>query len=180
MPSLRTTTLLAAATAIAGGVIAAVALGGEDQTRQQAVADRGAKVMPFSLDATRHVFNATATGGTQRVVADDPRDHEQIRLVREHLREEATAFQRGDFADPASIHGEDMPGLADLRAGYTRFTVRYRDLPDGAQIDYRTTDPSLVTAIRDWFDAQLGDHGADAQAGGHSSADPSMHPGHKS
>jgi hypothetical protein len=178
MPSRRTTTLLAAATVIAGGVIAAVALGGEDQTRQQAVAERGANVMPFSLDATTHVFDATATGGTQRVVADDPRDGEQIRLVREHLREEANAFQRGDFADPESIHGQDMPGLADLQVGYKRFTVRYRDLPDGAQIDYRTADPTLVAAIRDWFDAQLGDHGADAQAGGHSGADPSTHPGH--
>jgi hypothetical protein len=180
MPSRRTTALLAAVTVMAGGAIAGVALGGEDQTRQEAVAERGAKVMPFSLDATTHVFDATATGGTQRVVTDDPGDREQIRLVREHLRGEANAFQRGDFADPASIHGGDMPGLADLRVGYRRFTVRYRDLPDGAQIDYRTTDPSLVTAIRDWFDAQLGDHGADAQAGGHSSADPSTHPGHKS
>jgi hypothetical protein len=72
-----------------------------------------------------------------------------------------------------------MPGLADLRVGYRRFTVRFRDLPDGAQIDCRTTDPSLVTAIRDWFDAQVGDHGTDAQAGGQSSAAPSTHPGHK-
>jgi hypothetical protein len=161
----RRTILLAVAVVIAGGTGAAVALGGDDQSRRQAVAERGANVMPFSLDATTHVFDATATGGTQRVVADDPRDGEQIRLVREHLRNEARAFQRGDFADPASIHGDGMPGLADLRAGYERFTVRYRDLPDGAAIDYRTTDPSLVAAIRDWFDAQLGDHGTHAQAG---------------
>ncbi len=162
MLSRRAIGLLAAGTLIGGGAIAAVALVGDDQTRQEAVAERGAQVMPFSLDATTHVFDATATGGTQRVVADDPRDREQVRLVREHLREEATAFQRGDFADPAAIHGQSMPGLADLRAGYERFTVRYRDLPDGAQIDYRTDDPSLVAAISDWFEAQLGDHGADA------------------
>jgi hypothetical protein len=164
VPDPRTTVLLAVATVIAGAAIAAIALGGDDQTRQEAVAERGAKVMPFSLDATTHVFAATATGGTQRVVAEDPRDRDQVRLVREHLRAEAKAFQRGEFADPESIHGGSMPGLADLRAGYERFTVRYRDLPDGAAIDYRTTDPSLVAAIRDWFDAQLGDHGTHAQA----------------
>jgi hypothetical protein len=179
MPDRRTTVLLAAATVIAGGAIAGVALGGEDQTRQGAVAERGAKVMPFSLDATTHVFDAAATGGTQRVVADDPRDREQIRLIREHLREEAKAFQRGDFADPASIHGQDMPGLADLRAGYERIRVRYRELPDGAEIEYRTTDASLAAAIRDWFDAQLRDHGADARAGDHSGDDHPTHPGHE-
>jgi hypothetical protein len=165
MPRRRTITMLAGAALAAGGAVAAIALTGGDQTRQHAVAERGAKVMPFSLEATTHVFDATATGGTQRVVADEPGDREQIRLVREHLRKEAEAFQRGDFGDPATIHGQEMPGLAALRGGYERFTVRYRDLPDGAQIDYRTADPSLVTAIRDWFDAQLGDHGTDAEPG---------------
>jgi hypothetical protein len=163
MPDRRTIGVLAVAAVMGGAVVAGVALGGANQTRQQAVAERGAKVMPFSLDATTHVFDATATGGTQRVIADDPRDREQIRLIREHLREEATAFQRGDFADPASIHGQNMPGLEQLRAGYERIEVRYRDLPDGARIDYRTPGRSLAAAVRDWFDAQLNDHGAHAE-----------------
>jgi hypothetical protein len=167
VPSRRTVILLAAAALAAGGTVAAIALAGDDETRQDAVAERGAKVMPFSLDATTHVFDPTATGGTQRVVADDPRDRKQIGLIREHLRAEARAFQRGDFGDPASIHGQTMPGLAELQAGHERFDVRYRDLPDGAQVDYRTADPSLVRAIHHWFDAQLGDHGDDAEPGDH-------------
>jgi hypothetical protein len=166
MPDRRAAALLAASALIATGVTVGVAMGGEEQTRQEVVEDRGADVMPFSLDATTHVFDATATGGTQRVVANDPRDREQIRLIREHLRREAAAFQRGDFGDPKSIHGHDMPGLAALEEGYERFEVIYRDLPDGARIDYRTTDPALAAAIRDWFDAQLSDHGADARRTG--------------
>jgi hypothetical protein len=165
MRSRRTTAVLAAGVLAAGGTIAAVAPGGDDQTRQDAVAERGAGVMPFLLDATTHVFDPTGTGGTQRVVADDPGDGEQIRLIREHLRKEAEAFQRGDFADPASIHGRTMPGLAELEAGFRRFAVSYRDLPAGGRIDYRTDDRSLVAAIREWFDAQLGDHGEHAQSG---------------
>jgi hypothetical protein len=164
MPSRRIAALLAA-TLAAAGTVAAVALGGEDRSRQAAVAERGAKVMPFSLDATTHVFDATTTGGTQRVVADDPRDGKQIRLIRQHLREEGAAFQRGDFADPASIHGKKMPGLAALQAGFERINVTYRDLPDGAQITYSTDDPALAAAVADWFDAQLRDHGADATTG---------------
>jgi hypothetical protein len=167
MPSRRPTALLAAAVLATGGAAAAIALAGDDETRQDAVAERGAKVMPFSLDATTHVFDAATTGGMQRVVADDPRDRRQIGLIREHLRKEARAFRRGDFGDPASIHGREMPGLAELRAGHRRIEVRYRDLPDGARIDYRTTDPSLVRAIHHWFDAQLGDHGDDAERRDH-------------
>jgi hypothetical protein len=178
MRNRRTTTALAAAILAGGATIAAAALGGDDRTRQAAVAERGATVMPFSLEATTHVFEATATGGTQRVVADDPRDCRQIRLIREHLRKEAAAFRRGEFADPAAIHGQSMPGLAELEAGHERLDVSYRELPDGARIDYRSDDRSLVAAIQDWFDAQLGDHGDDAQPGADTGADPSTHRGH--
>jgi hypothetical protein len=114
VPNRRITALLAVALAT-GGAVAAVSVGGKDRSREAAIAERGAKVMPFSLDATTHVFDATASGGTQRVVADDPGDGKQIRLIREHLREEAAAFRRGDFADPSSIHGKEMPGLSALR-----------------------------------------------------------------
>jgi len=61
--------------------------------------------MPFPLEQTTHVFRSSADGGTQRVVAKDRDDAEQIRLVREHLREEADRFAQGDFTDPAAIHG---------------------------------------------------------------------------
>jgi hypothetical protein len=179
MPKRRAAAVLAAALLAAGATLAAVALGGDEKSRQDAVAQRGATVMPFSLEATTHVFAAGASGGTQRVVADDPRDRRQVRLIRAHLRKEAAAFRRGEFADPAAIHGESMPGLAELEAGYQRFEVGYRDLPDGARIDYRTDDRSLVAAIHEWFDAQLGDHGDDAQPAAHTGADPSTHRGHQ-
>ncbi len=162
MPDRRIIALLAAATLAVGGAVAGVTTGNDDRTREAAVAERGAKVMPFSLDATTHIFDADDTGGTQRVIADDRSDSEQIRLVREHLRKEAAAFQRGDFADPASIHGNDMPGLAALKAGFNRIAVSYRDLPDGAEIAYRTNDRGLATAVGNWFNAQLTDHGKDA------------------
>ena len=84
--------------------------------RQEAVAERGASVMPFDLERTTHHFTPTDTGGVQGVVADQPEDTEQIDLIREHLEEEAEAFGRGDFGDPARIHGSEMPGLAEGQA----------------------------------------------------------------
>ena len=135
------------------------------QSRQEVVVERGAEVMPFDLEETTHIFKPTATGGVQKVVADDPTDEEQISLIREHLREEADAFRRGDLSDPAEIHGEEMPGLKELEAGAERIDVRYAELADGAQIEFATADPALASALHEWFGAQLSDHGEHATEG---------------
>jgi hypothetical protein len=131
-------------------------------SRQEQVATRGASVMPFDLDATTHVFQAQLDGGLQQVVAKDPADAEQIALIRQHLQHEAAMFARDDFADPAAIHGEEMPGLAVLRASAGRIDVAYSEFADGAQLRYTTGDPALVTALHQWFAAQLSDHGSHA------------------
>jgi hypothetical protein len=126
------------------------------------VATRGATVMPFDLERTTHIFEKREDGGLQQVVADDPDDEEQIRLIRGHLLEEAERFREGDFHDPAMIHGEDMAGLHELMLGAGRIRIGYSELPDGAQIQYTTDDVALVAAIHAWFDAQLADHAAHA------------------
>lgn len=131
-------------------------------TRQAQVAERGAQVMPFDLNRTTHIFEKLDDGGLQIVRADDSADAEQVQLIQAHLAEEAEKFRRGDFSDPAAIHGQAMPGLADLRAGAARIDVRYTALSDGAQIRYTTTDPVLNAGLHRWFDAQLMDHGSDA------------------
>jgi uncharacterized protein (DUF305 family) len=111
-------------------------------SRQSEVAESGAQMMPFDLEKTTHVFEATENGGVQQVVADDPTDEEQLSLIRKHLNEEADKFSRGDFSDPAEIHGEDMPGLKELEENASSIEARYSKLPDGAQIEYTTDDPT--------------------------------------
>jgi hypothetical protein len=133
--------------------------------RQEAVAERGRTVMPFDLEATTHRFTPAETGGVQNVVADQPDDARQVSLIRTHLQEEAKAFGRGDFGDPAQIHGDGMPGLAELEDGYERIEVRYRERPDGATLTYTTAEPALIDALHDWFEAQLSDHGDHAETG---------------
>jgi hypothetical protein len=148
--------------------LATAGCGGDDDSlaeRQAEVAKRGAQVMPFDLDATTHTFTNTSDGGLQVVVADDPADADQIALIRDHLAEERDNFARGDFDDPAAIHGHDMDGVAELRAGYTDITVEYAERPDGAQLTYTSDEPELVEAIHAWFDRQVMDHGAHAEAG---------------
>lgn len=147
-------------------VTASACGGGESLAQRQAdVAQRGATVMPFDLDATTHRFTKTHDGGVQVVFADDPTDTEQIALIREHLAKERDQFARGDFSDPAAIHGHNMDGVAELRAGYADIDVEYSERPDGAQLTYSTSDPKLVEAIHAWFDRQVMDHAGHAEAG---------------
>lgn len=132
------------------------------RSREEEVAARGAQVMPFDLEQALHTFQKLDDGGLQKVTVKDPSNKEQIALIQAHLKEEAEKFRRGDFSDPAQIHGEDMPGLAELKSGAGMIEVVYTPLPNGAQIRYATKDPALVTAIHHWFEAQLSDHGRHA------------------
>jgi hypothetical protein len=136
--------------------------GAATAARQAEVATRGAQVMPFDLEQTMHVFQSLEDGGLQAVTAKDPANREQIALIQAHLKAEADKFRRGDFSDPATIHGQDMPGLAALQAGAGQIDVHYTPLPDGGQIRYTTTEPALVHAIHQWFTAQRADHGRHA------------------
>jgi hypothetical protein len=135
--------------------------------RQTEVAERGSRIMPFDLEATTHRFDPDTDGLTQTVVVDDPTDVDQLALVREHLRHEADMFAAGDFDDPAHIHGDAMPGLADLRAGHASIQVVYVDVPAGGRITYRATDPALVEALHAWGVAQVSDHGDHADDTNH-------------
>lgn len=155
--------LLLSITLVACGPTNATETEGTLPSRQAEVAARGTDVMPFDLDQTTHIFTPREDGGLQQVVVKEDADAEQLELVRTHLREEAQNFRNGDFADPAQIHGHQMPGLAELRAHDGRITVRYSELPDGAQIEYITEDEQLVEAIHLWFEAQVMDHGVHAQ-----------------
>src|SRR5438094_8265405 len=89
-------------------------------SRQEEVATKGAKIMPFDLEQTVHHFQPLENGGVQTVTVKDPANSTQIALIQAHLKEEAEKFHRGDFSDPAKIHGENMPGLAALQTRIQR------------------------------------------------------------
>jgi hypothetical protein len=84
-------------------------------------------------------------------------------MIQHHLMMEAAEFQKGNFADPAHLHGSGMPGLREMQAGAPGMQITYRALPNGAEIRFRTNDIKLITAVHRWFGAQLSEHGADAQ-----------------
>jgi hypothetical protein len=160
-PSTRSAVYLAKALAIllllGGATVSA-------QTPQEHVHQMSQNVMPFDISKTLHIFKMTESGGVQRVVARNPGETGQVALIQKHLKHEAERFQRGDYSDPATLHGAAMPGLKELRAGAADIAVAYAELPAGAEISFETNDLHLLTAIHRWFGAQLSEHGADARA----------------
>lgn len=134
--------------------------------QQDEVVQRGKEVMPFDLSTSLHVFTKTPDGGIQRVVARRAEDAGQVQQIRLHLEDIRKQFSQGDFSGPRQIHGEQMPGLVALQSAKPgQIAITYHALPEGAELSYVTADPRLVSALHDWFDAQVSDHGKDAVAG---------------
>ena len=150
-------------TVLAAALVAALSASARaaDSAHQAQVERNSERVMPFSMDSSIHRFVPTPVGGVQTVMVRNG-DAKQILLVRSHLRKEAQAFARGDFRDPASIHGGTMPGLQAMHAGVKRISIHYSEVQNGAAITYTTSDPGLVSAVHAWFEAQVSDHGAHA------------------
>jgi hypothetical protein len=137
-----------------------------NQQRQADVSQRGKDVMPFKLAATKHIFTEDAEGGVQQVITKKSSDTAQIKLVRQHLQEIREQFLKGNFSGPSHIHGQDMPGLADLKVAKPgQINIAFEEVKGGAKLTYKTSDVALVAALHKWFDAQLSDHGKDAAEG---------------
>ncbi|NOQ64478.1 MAG: aspartate carbamoyltransferase [Methyloprofundus sp.] len=142
---------------------AALAFEKSSDARIKQVAELGSQVMPFNLMQTLHIFSKNDAGGLQQVVVKDPDNQAQIKLIRQHLEQIANDFKRADYTDPETIHGKDMPGLEVLRnAKAGELKIRYREIAEGAEILYSSDKAELVTAIHQWFDAQLRDHASHA------------------
>ncbi len=144
--------------------LALLGFNAQAQTPQEHVHQHSHDVMPFEMSKVVHIFRMTETGGLQQVIAKDSGAAEQVALIRQHLQHEAENFQRGDYSDPARLHGAGMPGLKELQAGASQIKVTYAPLPAGAEIRFETSDLHLLTALHRWFGAQLSEHGADARA----------------
>lgn len=163
--SSKDTTTARLARVLASAALLAVSGVAASQTVQDHVRGHGHEVMPFDLAGTVHVFRMTEDGGTQKVIVrGDAPDPDQVRKVQQHLATEAAAFQEGHFADPARLHGVEMPGLREMEAAAPRMQITYRALPNGGEIRFRAQDIRQVTAVHRWFGAQLSEHGADARA----------------
>jgi uncharacterized protein YceK len=107
-------------------------------------------------------FDKTEKGGVQQINAGDPNNNQQIVMSRKYLTTISEEFRRGDFSKLENIHGNNPPWLALLRSAKPGdLHIQYQMRPFGAEIRYTSENPVLITAMHQWFDAQLADLGSD-------------------
>ena len=123
-----------------------------------AVMQRGEKGMGFSQTATTHHFLANDNGGVIKVEAKDPSDTKSRDQVRAHLQHIAHAFAAGDFAIPMFVHDQTVPGVAAMQRLKSEIRYGYEELPAGAQVQIRSSNPEAVAAIHDFLSFQIQDH----------------------
>ena len=127
------------------------------------VQDRGAMAMGVDQYTSSHVFQPLPDGG-RIVLQRDTLDPAGTAVIRDHMRQIADAFARGDFRQPGFVHAEEVPGTAVMAARRAAITYTADTLPRGAQVRIRTTDPAAVKAVHEFLAYQRADHRADAHS----------------
>jgi hypothetical protein len=129
-----------------------------------AMQHRGKMAMGVDQYTSTHKFDALPDGGRIELQRDSD-DSAGVAMIRAHVREIAVAFRRGDFTTPAFVHMRAVPGTKVMAA--KRSVIRYepRDLPRGAELRIRTTDPDAVAAIHQFMAFQRTDHHAGGMSG---------------
>ena len=123
----------------------------------RAMQARGMVVMGVDQDSSIHRFEALTDGGRIELRRDRD-DSAGAATIRAHLRGIARRFAAGDFTAPAEVHGETVPGVPVMRARRTAIRYEVFDLPRGAELRVRSTDPLAVEAIHRFLAYQRREH----------------------
>jgi hypothetical protein len=126
----------------------------------RAMQTRGLVVMGVDQYTSIHRFDPLPDGGRIELRRDRD-DSAGATAIRAHLRSIARAFASGDFAAPAAVHAETVPGVAVMRA--RRAAIRYEvsDLPRGAELRIRSADSIAVEAVHAFLAYQRTEHRTD-------------------
>jgi hypothetical protein len=120
--------------------------------------ERGALAMGFDQEKTVHHFVLYDDGGAIDVAVMNPSDQENLRAIRQHLREIAGLFKAGDFGKPALTHAQQVPGTADMTRLKDALTYEYADTPAGGQVRIATADRDALAAVHAFLRFQIEDH----------------------
>ena len=131
-----------------------------------AMQTRGKRVMGVDQYTSVHRFDALPDGGMVELQRNLD-DSAGVAAIRAHMRAIARAFAAGDFSAPATVHLETVPGVAVMRA--RRATMRYEasDLPRGAVLRIRSSDPQAVAAVHRFLAYQRREHRTEPAAHAH-------------
>jgi hypothetical protein len=124
---------------------------------------RGQTAMGVDQYTSTHKFDAFKTGGRIELLRDTD-DSAGVAQIRKHIRKIARAFKSGDFTTPAMVHMQTVPGTAVMRTKRGVITYEPRNLPRGAELLIRTSDPDALRAIHEFMAFQRGEHHAGGMA----------------
>ena len=120
---------------------------------------RGHEAMGVDQYTSAHRFESLPDGGRIELVRDAT-DTAGVATIRAHMRDIAGRFAQGDFTIPGFVHAQEVPGTRVMAERRGRISYEARDLPGGAEVRIRTTDPDAVAAVHDFLAFQRGDHRA--------------------
>jgi hypothetical protein len=118
---------------------------------------RGKTAMGVDQYGSVHHFDALKDGGRIELQRDRD-DSVGTAAIRAHMREIARAFSSGNFATPAMVHLTTVPGTAVMRARRSAITYEPADLPRGAALQIRSSDPVAIVAIHRFLAFQRREH----------------------
>ena len=124
---------------------------------------RGRAAMGVDQYTSTHRFDALPDGGRIELQRDTA-DSAGVATIRAHIRAIAKAFRNGDFSTPEFVHMRMVPGTDVMAAKRALISYEPRDLPRGAELRIRTTDPEAIAAIHRFMAFQRSDHHAGGQA----------------
>lgn len=126
-------------------------------TAFSSVQHRGELVMGVDQYTSTHRFDKRADGGRIELQRDGD-DPEGVATIRRHLRQVAVEFADGDFSASRAVHNREIPGVDVMSAKRDAIIYTVAELPRGAELNIRTSDPDAVAAIHRFLDFQRGDH----------------------
>lgn len=119
---------------------------------------RGDMAMGFSHEKTKHHFRLFKDGGSIDVVVKSSSNTDQVKAIRAHLQMIRGMFASGDFHLPMFIHDQVVPGQKTMVALKKQIAYSYSDLPKGARVRMRTSNPKVLGAIHKFLAFQVKDH----------------------
>jgi hypothetical protein len=126
---------------------------------------RGRSVMGVDQYTSTHVFEDLPDGGRIVLDRDDTTDTAGVSAIRAHMREIATAFQKGDFTKPFQVHAQTVPGTEVMTARRALLSYEAVDRPLGAEVRIRTNDSAAVAAVHAFLAFQRSAHHAAGHEG---------------
>ena len=118
----------------------------------------GNMAMGFDQDKTTHHFVMTTEGGSIAVDANDAADQVSRDQIRDHLKQIAVAFGKGDFGKPLETHSEFPPGVPVMQRLRKEISYTYQDTPRGGIVRIVTANAEARAAVDQFLTYQITEH----------------------